>query len=97
MPAITLTKENFDEEVKQSSLPVLVSYQGSTSTGSIDRVSSHLNGVLKCCKVNAGANPELAQKYKVRCLPTVLLFKDGRVTDTIVGAMRTEQLMQILQ
>jgi thioredoxin 1 len=96
MMAITLTEANFDKEVKQSPLPVLVSFQPN-SGGSVEGVSEHLNGVLKCCTINADTNLELAKKYRVRSLPTILLFNRGRVTDTIVGTMRTEQLMRILQ
>jgi thioredoxin 1 len=97
MPAITLTNENFDKEVKQSSLPVLVSYQNGANSDSVDTVSDFMNGTLKCCKINVGDNPELAGRYKIRSVPTILLFRGGRVTDTIVGDVKTEQLMKILK
>ena len=100
MSAITLTEENFDKEVRQSPLPVLVSYHSSNNgngNDSVDSVSRHLNGVLKCCKINVGTVPSLAKKYRVHSVPTIQLFQEGRVTDTIVGTMRTEQLMRILQ
>ena len=97
MPAITVTEANFEREVKQSPLPVLVSYQNVAGSSPVDGISEHLNGVLKCCKINVDTDPSLARKYRVRCVPTILLFNRGRVTDTIVGEMRTEQLMRILQ
>ena len=84
MSAITLTEENFAAEVKQSTQPVLVSFCH-------DKDVSIPN--YKCCK----ASTSLANKYKIRSTPTILLFKGGKVTDTIVGSMRTEQLMRILQ
>jgi thioredoxin 1 len=97
MPAITLTEANFDTEVKQSRLPVLVSYQNHSSVDSVDKISDRMNGVLKCCKINIGTNPGLAHRFRIRSVPTILLFKSGQVTDTIVGETRTEQLMRILQ
>jgi len=97
MPAITLTEANFEQEVKQSRLPVLVSYQNNTAANSVDRISERMNGVLKCCKINVGTTPALAQRYRIRSIPTILLFKHGQVTDTIVGETRTEQLIRILQ
>ncbi|MCL1866944.1 MAG: thioredoxin domain-containing protein [Oscillospiraceae bacterium] len=97
MAAITLTEENFEKEVKQSALPVLVSYrEGEISSDCVDRVSERMDGVLKCCKINAKASPELVKRYRIRSVPTILLFKRGQVTDTIVGETRTEQLMRIL-
>ena len=100
MNTITLTEKNFDREVNQSTLPVLVSYEDGNfpnAAASVDSVSSRLDGVMKCCKINVGTDPTLATKNKVRSVPTIQLFKDGKVTDTIVGSMKTEQLMKILQ
>jgi thioredoxin 1 len=97
MPVITLTEKNFDKEVKQSRLPVLVSCQDSGSVVCVENISERMKNVLKCCRINVGANPGLARRYRVRCLPTILVFKAGVVTDTIVGETRTEQLIRILQ
>jgi thioredoxin 1 len=96
MAAITLTEANFEQEVKQSNLPVLVSYQDCGDKSSVDKISERMDGVLKCCKINVGANPGLVKRYRIRSIPTILLFKRGQVTDTIVGETRTEQLMRIL-
>jgi len=88
MQTITLTEENFDKEVKQSAQPVLVSFR--------------CNGELsvpnyKCCKVDDKKSTRLTDRYAVGSMPTIVLFRGGKVTDTIVGSMRTEQLMRILQ
>ena len=100
MSTITLTEKNFDREVNQSDLPVLVSYEDSNfpnAAAPVDGISSRLSGVMKCCKINVGTDPGLASKHKVRSVPTIQLFKDGKITDTIVGTMKTEQLLKILQ
>ncbi|MCL1789005.1 MAG: thioredoxin family protein [Oscillospiraceae bacterium] len=96
MALIALTEANFDEEVKQSSLPVLVSFQPNSGS-TVDGVSERMGGVLKCCTINPDTELGLAKKYRVRSLPTFLLFNGGRVTDTIVGTMGAERLMRILQ
>jgi thioredoxin-like negative regulator of GroEL len=94
MAAITLTEANFDREVGQSALPVIVGFGDSDN---LDDVSRHLKGSLKFCKVNCVTAPSLAKRYKIHNTPTMLVFKGGRVTDTIVGALKPEQLLKILQ
>jgi thioredoxin-like negative regulator of GroEL len=81
---ITLTEDNFNKEVKQSSRPVLVSFCHSSDVSVPN---------FKCCR----ASKELANKWGIRSEPTILLFRRGKVTDTIVGSLRTEQLERILQ
>ncbi|MCL1881786.1 MAG: thioredoxin family protein [Oscillospiraceae bacterium] len=101
MSAITLTEANFEKEVNHSDLPVLVSYEDNrspyTAADAVDKVSESMNGALKCCKINVNTNPTLATKYQIRSVPTMLLFKHGKVTDTIVGKINPEQLMKILK
>jgi thioredoxin 1 len=93
MAVITLNETNFESEVNQSNTPVLV---GFGSTDNIDGVSKHMSGELKCCKINVGSSPGLASRYGIRSVPTMLLFRGGQVTDTIVGSLKTEQLLKIL-
>jgi len=88
MPAITLTEENFDREVQESNRPVLVSFSQNTDLSVPD---------YKCCKVDVRKSVGLARRYRIYSVPTVLLFRGGRVTDTIVGSVGSEQLMRILQ
>ena len=84
---ITLTESNFDKEVKQASVPVLVNFCQNTNLCVPD---------YKCCNVDAKASARLAREYRIRNLPTILLFNNGNVTDTIVGEMHEKQLMKIL-
>jgi thioredoxin 1 len=94
MAVITLTEANFDREVNNSALPVLVGFE---SAECIDSVSEQLGKKMKCCKVSSSTAPGLARRYQVHGVPTMLLFKGGQVTDTIFGAIKTEQVLKILQ
>lgn len=53
----------------------------------LDELATELEGKLKIAKVNVDDNGELAAKYGVRAIPTMLLFKDGQLADTFVGMM----------
>jgi len=94
---IVLTEENFDSEVKASETPVLVSFCLNSRGYNLETVSSKLGGAFKFGKINVSDEPNLAYRYKIRSLPTMLLFKDGRVTDTIVGVTPAENLIKILE
>lgn len=93
MSTIALTESNFDREVNNSTLPVLVEFG---DTHCIDGVSAQLSKTMKCCKVSGNASA-LERRYHIRGVPTLLVFKGGKVTDTIFGAIKTEQVLKILQ
>ncbi|MCL2634549.1 MAG: thioredoxin [Oscillospiraceae bacterium] len=95
MQSVVITEENFDTEVKKSRLPVLVSFW-LTGEHPLDSVSERFGGKLKLGKINVNDEPNLVYKYRVRNFPTLLLFREGKVADTIVGVTRVDQLMRIL-
>jgi thioredoxin 1 len=63
----------------------------------IDEVESEFSGVLKVGKVNAGLNSKLAGRYGIRAIPTLLLFKNGRVVGQKVGAMKKNELLAFVR
>jgi len=87
MATITLNEANFEREVNESVLPVLVGFGTD-----IDSVNARMNGSYKCCK----ADSALAKRCRVRKMPTLLLYRGGKVTDTIVGSLAAEQVVKIL-
>lgn len=102
--ALTLTDTNFQSEVIDSDLPVLVDFWAEwcgpcKMIGPIlDQVATDLEGVAKVGKVNVDDARELAVKYNVRSIPLLLFFKNGEVKDQIVGASVTkDQLKAKLQ
>jgi len=95
---VKLTDDAFEAEVLQCSMPVLVDYWAEWC-GPCKMIAPILNdiadeyaGRLKVAKINIDENSETAPKYGVRGIPTLMLFKNGNVEATKVGALNKSQL-----
>ncbi len=103
MKPITFTDDNFATEVLQSDKPVLVDFWAvwcgpcKMIAPFVEELASELEGKAKVGKLDVDNNQESAIKYGVRSIPTVLIFKDGKVFDTIIGAVPKVQLKQKLE
>lgn len=102
MAEITLTKENFAQEVLNADQPVLVDFWA-TWCGPcrmlapvIEQIAAENEGKLKVGKVNVDEQEELAIKFRVSAIPTVLVFKGGEVTASSVGYRTKEQIEAML-
>ena len=93
MPLVHLTDATFDQEVLKSDLPVIIDFWAGwcgpcRMVGPIfEELSGEYAGRLKFGKVDVDANPGKSSEYGIRSIPALLVFKNGRVVDTIVGAM----------
>jgi thioredoxin 1 len=99
---LTLGDSNFEEEVLNSSVPVLVDFWATwcapckAIAPTIDGIATDYVGKIKVGKVNVDENQATPSKYGVRGIPTVILFKDGKIVDQIVGAVPKNQLEALI-
>jgi thioredoxin 1 len=95
---VDVTDGNFEEEVLASDKPVLVDYWAEwcgpckMTAPILDEVADEYTDKLKVAKLNIDDNPNTPPKYGVRGIPTMMLFKDGQVEATKVGALSKAQL-----
>lgn len=99
---IAFTDANFDREVLQSGIPVLVDFWATWCAPCkaiaplIDTVADEYAGKIKVGKVNVDENQTTPSKYGVRGIPTIILFKDGAVLEQVVGAVPKSQIEALI-
>ena len=95
---VHVTDDNFENEVLQSSEPVLVDYWAEWCgpckmiAPVLDEIAGEYDGRVKIAKLNIDDNPNTPPRYGIRGIPTLMLFKDGEVEATKVGAVSKSQL-----
>ena len=95
---IHITDDTFEQEVLQSNTPVLVDYWAEWCgpckmiAPALDQIASEYEGRLKVAKLNIDENQSTPPKYGIRGIPTLMLFKNGNVEATKVGALSKTQL-----
>ncbi|MER3500825.1 MAG: hypothetical protein IMHGJWDQ_001303 [Candidatus Fervidibacter sp.] len=100
MGVVVVSKDNFEQEVLQSDVPVLVDFWATWCVPCrmvapiVERIAERYAGRLKVAKLDVDENQELAIRYQVMAVPTLLLFKNGQVVDRIVGAVGEQAIVQ---
>lgn len=103
MKPMEFTDQNFGAEVLESDKPVLVDFWAvwcgpcKMIAPFVEELAGEFDGKAKVGKLDVDNNQETAIKYGVRSIPTVLVFKGGKVVDTIIGAVPKVQLKQKLE
>lgn len=98
MPPLDINDQNFEREVMQSEVPVVVEFYSPKCThcqrmvNTVDALSKELDGKVKVAKVNVLENPLFSMKYEVSGIPAFFLIKDGLVTGSTLGAMSKGKL-----
>jgi thioredoxin 1 len=102
MKPVTLTDENFETEVIKSNIPVLIDFWAvwcgpcRIIAPIVEELAKEYDGKIKIGKLDVDNNQQAAIRYGVRSIPTLLIFKDGKVVDTIIGAVPKNHLVQKL-
>lgn len=102
MSAIHITKANFETEVLKSTVPVLIDFWAPWCSPCrsvapiIEELSDEFSGKAKIGKINVDEEQELAQEFKVMSIPTILVFKDGKVANKMVGFRDKKDLIKLL-
>lgn len=102
MATCKVTDQDFEKEVLQSSVPVLVDFWAAwcgpcrAIAPVIDELAEEYAGKVKVCKMNVDENPVTPGKFGIRAIPTLIVFKDGQAVETIVGAVSKATLTNAL-
>lgn len=103
MSSVTnVTEATFKQEVLESETPVLVDFWAPWCgpcrmlATVVDEVASEYGGQIKVVKLNTDQNPTVASHYGIRSIPTLMVFKEGRQVDTVVGAVPKTTLTKTL-
>lgn len=100
---VTLTDDNFKDEVLNSDVPVLVDFWATWCgpcrmiAPTIEELASEFEGRAKVGKVDVDANARVAAQYGIRSIPTLLFFKDGEVVEQQIGAAPKRVLTEKLE
>ena len=101
MSVTVITNDNFEEEVLKADKPVLVDFWAvwcgpcKRLSPLVDQIAEENDGV-KVCKCNVDDNPELAQRFGIMSIPTLIVFKNGEVADQSVGAVPKDRILSLI-
>jgi thioredoxin 1 len=102
MKTVEITDDNFEMEVIKSDKPVLIDFWAvwcgpcKLIAPIVEELSTEYEGKVKIGKLDVDSNQQTSIKFGVRSIPTLLLFKDGKLKDTIIGAVPKNKIVEKL-
>ena len=103
MSTVKITTTNFEQEVLQSQIPVLLDFWADwcgpcrMAAPIIDEIAAETAGKVKVGKVNVDTDIELAQRYRIASIPTFLVFKNGELAEKAIGLQSKEDQVNLLK
>ena len=103
MSTVKIITTNFEQEVLQSQIPVLLDFWADwcgpcrMAAPIIDEIATETAGKVRVGKVNVDTDIELAQRYRIASIPTFLVFKNGELAEKAIGLQSKEDLMNLLK
>lgn len=100
---VTITKDNFEQEVLKSDKPVMLDFWAQwcgpcrAVAPVMDELAEEFNGKAKIGKVNVDEQGEIAAKFRIMSIPTVMVFKNGENVDKVVGARSKNDFAQLIE
>lgn len=98
-----INSQNFEVEVLQSELPVVVDFWApwcgpcKALNPILEKVEAEVADKVKIVKVNIDESPDIASRYSIMSIPTLLIFKDGQIRDQLVGLVQKEKILDKLK
>ncbi|NIW25572.1 MAG: thioredoxin [Gammaproteobacteria bacterium] len=99
---VTLTDATFETAVAQSDQPVLIDFWApwcgpcNVVAPVIDALAAEYDGKARIAKLNVDENPQVSRRLNIRSIPTLMVFKDGEVVETVVGVRPKAQVEELL-
>ena len=102
MNEIIITNENFDKEVLQSDIPVIIDFWATWCgpckmlSPIMEEIAKEANGEYKVGKINIDEQPELANAFQIASIPTIVVMENGKVKNSAVGYMPKQDILDLL-